>query len=189
MSPWRGQSRKSDQIQTYIKWERELLVEDFDLFDLIEVPAGDYEYTRYGLRIDSAFYRRVEVELNIETGDFLGGTRDRYGMELSWRTSVRFNVSAEYSTNEVKLPGGEFTARVMSLKSQIAFNSHWSFVPLFQFDNVSEELGINLRLRYHPSRGSDMYLVWSRNMLRDINDRFNSTYQESVVKATYIFRF
>ena len=141
------------------------------------------------MRIESAFYRRVQLELEMETGDFFDGSRDELGVELKWKPSPRFNASINYRTNKVQIPGGKFTARVMSFKSQFAFNSQWSFVPLLQFDNVSEELGINLRLRYHPSRGSDMYVVWSRNMLRDLDDRFDSVFQESVVKATYIFRF
>ena len=117
------------------------------------------------------------------------GGAGSFGIELQWKPSARFNVSVDYNSNKVKLPTGRFTARVMSLKSQFAFNSKWSFIPLFQFDNISEELGINLRLRYNPSRGSDMYVVWSRNMLRDLDDRFQSNFQESLVKASYVFRF
>lgn len=189
LTPWSARTAKSDQVHFSINRERELLNEGFDLFDRLEIPAGDYEFTRYRMRLDSAFYRPFQVELEVETGDFFNGTRDTVGVELKWRPSPRFNAAIDYRANKVRMPDGKFTARVMSFKSQFAFNSEWSFVPLLQFDNVSEEFGINLRVRYHPSRGSDMYIVWSRNMLRDLDDRFNSVFQESVVKATYIFRF
>ncbi len=188
-TPWSARTSLSDEISFTINRERELLEEGFTLFDRIYIPPGDYEFTRYRMRIETAFYRPFQVELEVESGDFFDGTRDTFGIEFGWKPSARFNVSIDYKTNKVQLPGGKFTARVMSLKSQFAFNSEWSFVPLLQFDNISEELAINLRLRYHPSRGSDMYVVWSRNMLRDLDDRFHSTFQESVVKATYIFRF
>ena len=187
--PWSAFSRKSDQITIFVRRERELLEEGFDLFGRIEVPAGDYEYTRYGARIETARYRKLQMEADIEFGGFLDGTREKLALEIKWKPSARFNFEVEYENNKVSLPSGEFTAHVMSLKSQIAFNKQWSFTPLFQFDNISEELGINLRLRFHPSRGSDLYVVWSRNMLRDLDDRFHSNFQESVVKGTYTFRF
>jgi len=186
---WRANSRKSDQFSTFVKREREVLVDSFQLFDRIDVPPGDYEYTRYGGRIETARYRKFQLEADFEFGDFLNGTRDKLGIKLAWKPSARFNFSARYTSNKIRLPTGSFTARIMSLKSQIAFNSKWSFIPLVQFDNISEQLGINLRLRFHPSRGSDLYIVWSRNMLRDIDDRFKSTFQESIVKGTYTFRF
>jgi hypothetical protein len=187
--PWSAQTRKSDQFQVFFKREREVLVEGFSLFDLIPVQAGNYEYMRYGAYAETAEYRVLQAEVLAEFGDFLDGTREKLSVELRWKPSARFNFSVDYETNKVELPSGKFTARVMSLKSSIAFNSKWSFIPLFQFDNVSEELGINLRLRYHPMRGSDFYFVWSRSMLRDLEDRFHSTFQESVVKGTYTFRF
>jgi hypothetical protein len=186
---WSANTRDSDEIRVGTTRERELLTEGFDLFGKIYVPPGDYEFTRYSMRLESAWYRPVEGELRIEVGDFLNGTRETFSSQVKWKPSPRFNISLDYTTNKVSMPGGKFTARVMSVKSQVAFNSRWSFIPLFQFDNISEELGVNLRFRYHPSRGSDLYVVWSRNMLRDLDDRFHSQFQESVVKATYNFRF
>lgn len=187
--PWKAQTRKSDLFQVYVKREREVLEEGFSLFDRIPVQPGSYEYTRYGAYAETARYRVLQAGISAEFGDFLDGTREKFGVELRWKPSARFNFSLGYETNKIQLPSGKFTARVMSLKSEIAFNTKWSFTPLFQFDNVSEELGTNLRLRYHPMRGSDFFFVWSRSMLRDINDRFQSTFQESVVKGTYTFRF
>jgi hypothetical protein len=189
VTPWSADTTASDEFRLSITRERELLTEGFDLFGKIYIPPGDYEFTRYSLSLNSAWYRPLEAGLRIAVGDFLNGTRETISAELNWKPLPRFHVSLDYSTNKVNMPGGKFTARVMSFKSQLAFNSRWSFIPLFQFDNVSEELGINLRLRYHPSRGSDMYVVWSRNMLRDLDDRFHSQFQETAVKATYIFRF
>ena len=186
---WEGNSRKGDEFKIYVHRDQEVLVEGFDLFDKIYVPPGDYEYTYWGGRIETARYRKLQLTADLQIGDFLNGTREFMSMGVNWNPAPRYKFTANWSSNEVKLPTGEFTARVISLKSQIAFTSKWSFVPLFQFDNVSEELGINLRLRFHPSRGSDMYFVWSRNMLRDLEDRFQSNFQESVIKGTYVFRF
>jgi hypothetical protein len=189
ITPWFGANRHSDTIWFYARRDRELLEEPFELFDRIVVPVGDYEFTRYGVQLESAGHRKLKINASLESGDFLDGSRDTFKFGFEWKPRANFNVVASYSSNDVKLPVGAFTARIFSLKSEIAFSNRWSFIPLFQFDNVSEELGVNLRLRWHPRRGSDFFLVWNRNMQRDLNDRFETTFQESVVKVMYTFRF
>ncbi len=187
--PWGAESRKSDRFRTYVSLEREVLEEGFDLFDKIFVAPGDYSYVRYGAFIQTARFREISIQGGFELGDFLNGRRTTLYGELKWTPAPRFNIEANYRSNDVMLPTGNFTARVMSLRSEIAISNRWSFIPLAQFDNVSNELGINLRLRWHPFRGSDLFLVWSKNMLRDMENRFQSLYQETVLKGTYTFRF
>ena len=65
----------------------------------------------------------------------------------------------------------------MSFENEIAFNSKMSLVTLAQFDNVSDEIGINARFRYNLAAGQDIWFVINHNMARDVmvDDRFHST--------------
>jgi hypothetical protein len=79
----------------------------------------------------------------------------------------------------------------MTLESEISFNSHWSLVTLAQYDNISDDIGINSRLRYNLSAGQDIWFVINHNMSRDISvdDRFRNTQSVAAAKIRYTFRY
>jgi hypothetical protein len=110
-------------------------------------------------------------------------------VRIEWKPRAWFNLRTQYIVNDLKQGSGDFTAKTMSLRSEIAFTPELSFVPLVQFDNVSEEMGIDLRLRWQPERGQDLFFVWNRGLLRDVNERFQSISQDTVLKGIYAFRF
>lgn len=178
-----------DQWQLFLQREREVLVEGFDLVDRLFVPPGDYEFTRYGIDFTPARYRVWELGFRVTAGDFLDGSRFDWRARVEWKPRAWFNVRAEYIVNDLSQGSGDFTAKNMSLRSQIAFTSKFSFVPLVQFDNVSNEMGIDLRLRWQPERGQDLFFVWNRGLLRIVDERFDSISQDTVLKGIYAFRF
>jgi len=186
---WEMESRNSDEFKLYVERERERLEEGFDLFGRIPVAPGDYAYTRYGLSFETARYRQFAADLRVELGDFLDGTRQVLAFGPRWTPSRHFNMRLEFSSNDVRLPGGSFTARLFAVSGEWAINNRLSIVPNVQFDNVSEELGVNLRVRWQPQRGQDLLFVWNRNFLRELDDRFRPSFQESVIKGVYTFRF
>ena len=79
----------------------------------------------------------------------------------------------------------------MSFENEIAFNSKMSLVTLAQFDNVSDEIGINARFRYNLSAGQDIWFVINHNMARDVmvDDRFHSTESVAAAKIRWTFRY
>jgi hypothetical protein len=188
-NPIEAESRYSDEYEAFIYWEREVLVEGFFLFDRLWVPPGDYDYLRYGVDFTSARYRVWELGFRLEGGDFFDGQRDSWRVRMEWKPSARFNIRGEYVVNDVSLVSGDFTSRLWSLKSEIAITNRWSLIPLIQFDNVSDNMGINLRLHWQPVRGQNLFFVWNRNMVRDFDGDFHDVSQEAVIKGVYTFRF
>ena len=78
----------------------------------------------------------------------------------------------------------------MTLESQIDFNSKVGLSTIVQYDNVSDEVGINLRLRYNVEAGRDIWFVVNHSMYDDpIENRFRSTQTAGVVKVRYTFRY
>ena len=80
--------------------------------------------------------------------------------------------------------------RPVIAKKPGAFNAKLSLVTLIQYDNLSEDLGINSRLRYNLAAGQDLWFVINHNMLRDPqDDRFHSTRSVAAAKIRYTFRY
>jgi len=109
---------------------------------------------------------------------------------VDWRPNSRWYVGAEYEYNEVELPGGDFTTRLIQLRANIAFNVRWSWVNLLQYDNVSNTVGFNSRLRFNPRAGEDLYIVLNHSS--DAAASFSglsSRGSEFTIKYSRTFRF
>ena len=77
------------------------------------------------------------------------------------------------------------------MNMNFAFNADWSWVNLMQYDNGSDTVGINSRLRWTPRAGENLYLVLNYNT--DSQDGAFRGLQvrdsEVVLKYTRNFRF
>ena len=88
------------------------------------------------------------------------------------------------------MPQGDFTTRIATAEFDIVFSSTWSWVNLIQYDNVSNTVGVNMRLHWIPQAGRELYFVINHNLQDfDRNGTFQSYNSEAVAKLSYTFRF
>ncbi len=175
----------------FVEWERntENVLSDFELFGQLNVPAGIYEFDRYRAEIATGMQRSVRVVLSVQDGGFFGGDRLEKFVEFQWRQSAHFFLGLSFTENIVQMPSGEFTSHLASLKSDIAFNSRWSWSNLLQYDNTAEAFGVNSRLRYIPEAGQEMVLVFNHGASVDPSNHLSSTQSELNLKLSYTFRY
>ena len=90
----------------------------------------------------------------------------------------------------MELAHSQFRTRLIQVRSNLAFNVKWSWVNLIQYDNLSESVGINSRLRWNPRAGEDLYVVWNHDFdaLAAFSD-MHSRQSEFSVKYSRTFRF
>ncbi|MGI9204595.1 MAG: carbohydrate binding family 9 domain-containing protein [Woeseiaceae bacterium] len=186
-------SRAGDFGRIDVSFQTEGLLEgEQPLDDLgIIIPAGEYSFERVGSFIRSADYREWSFEFRIEDGGFFNGDRFQVRPEIEWTPNEHFNISFRYDHNKYDFPGVSAITRQMTLESEISFNSQLSLVTLAQYDNISDDIGINARLRYNLSAGQDIWFVINHNMSRDVSvdDRFHSTQSVAAAKIRYTFRY
>jgi hypothetical protein len=124
------------------------------------------------------------------SGRFYGGSRADQWVELTWRPSARYRANIGYEINDIELPQGAFTTRLLRAGFDIAFSPTLSWVNLLQYDNVSEVAGINVRLHWIPEAGREVYFVINHNVADpDRDNRFRSTFSDATAKVNYTFRF
>ena len=87
------------------------------------------------------------------------------------------------------MPSGNFTSHLASLRSDVAFNSRWSWSNLLQYDNTGDRLGINTRLRYMPEAGKEVLLVANHGADVQRDNSVSSTRNEINLKVSYTFRY
>ena len=160
----------------------------------IDIPDGEHDFLRWNAFFRTASFRPLRVQLSVQGGDYYNGKRLRIEPEVSWRPNEHLTFELSYGYNKYQFPDGQAAiARLISFETEIAFNSKMSLVTLAQYDNLSEEMGINSRFRYNLTAGQDIWFVINHNMRRDVtlDDRFNfhSTDSLAVAKVRYTFRY
>ena len=184
------ETNSGDQGGIAFEREREVLLEEFDIFDDVIIPPGDYEFDQYSFEISGANDRAIAPSFEYGKGDFFGGDRTEIGVGLDWRPNSRFFLGVEYEHNDIELADGDFTAELIAVRTEVAFDVRWSWLNLVQYDNESESVGVNSRLRWTPRAGQDLFVVLNHGFeaigsfsaLRSLESQLS-------VKYTHTFRF
>jgi hypothetical protein len=156
----------------------------------VVIPVGDYTFTDYRIGIDSGDQRKIALRLSLTTGEYYHGSHRNAGSEVSWRPSPKFRFGLNYDAHEIDLPEGLFTVRQTTLRAELVFSSRLSWVNLFQYDNVTENLGFNSRLHWIPQAGREGFIVLNRNLSDvDRDDSFAPVSADLAVKFSYTWRF
>jgi hypothetical protein len=155
----------------------------------IVIEPGSYSFDRWGMRFQTANQRPLSAFLGFGIGDFYNGERDQISTNLRWQ-GRKFIIEGSYEINDITLPQGDFMTRLISLNTQYAFTSNLYWVSLFQYDNVSEILGINTRLQWIPKAGQEGFIVINYNMEdTDKDNDFHSLTRDLSIKFRYTFRY
>ncbi len=182
-------SHRDDFI--FIDWERntEVVLDEFDLFGRLNVPVGEYNFDRVRAEIATGMQRPLRVVLSVQDGGFFGGDRLEKFVELQWNQSAHFSMGLAFTENVVDLPSGSFTSHLASLRTDVAFDSKWSWSNFLQYDNTGDAFGINSRLRYEPEAGQEMMLVLNHGGVVDAANHPSSTQSDLNLKVSYTFRY
>lgn len=162
--------------------------------DTPDVPAG--HYTFYGL--DASFIaargRRFRGVSAIYVGGFYDGWRISLGVSPQWSISSDFELSGLYQVNHIKFPDRDrqFTSHIAQLRIIAMLSTRFSGTAFIQYNNTIDTVIANLRLRYNPREGNDLYLVYNEefNTDRFKNDLISpfSRGRTIMLKYTYTFK-
>jgi Carbohydrate family 9 binding domain-like/Domain of unknown function (DUF5916) len=183
-------SRLNDQFKFFYISSREVLTEPFEISPGVIIPVGDYSFGENELSLEAAGSRFLSGGITWSQGDFYDGERLKLQGEVVWKASPHFWFTGSYEYNDVTLPEGDFIVRLMSTRFDLMFTHAWSWVTLVQYDNVSDSVAGQTRIRYVPQAGREMYFVFNHNLLDENEDgTFTSTRADATVKFNYTFRF
>ncbi len=156
----------------------------------VTIPAGEYTWNEGFIGMTWGGQRKLSGGMQFWSGDFYDGSHFQKSGNLTWRPNSHFAATLTANENAIKLPDGNFTVRLFGLNSQYAFSSTLSWSNLLQYDNVSENLGLNSRLHWIPRAGEQLFLVLNWGMVDADNDnRFTSVMADLSLRFMYTFRF
>jgi len=183
-------THRGDQIGIGISRSREGLFRDFEISPGVIIPAGKYSFMNLNAQIEFSNQRNFAPSISLNKGEYYDGDRTQYNLGLQWRPDEHFFLNLSYNYQDIELPEGDFQVRLISANANYAFNSKWSWVNLVQYDNFSDSLGINSRLRWNPQAGEDLFVVVNYNFDSEGTiSRLSREKSEIALKYTKTFRF
>jgi hypothetical protein len=190
VTPLQATNRTGDILYFRSNFEKDVLVQPFEISPGIVIPVGEYSFPDHGVEWRAANYRKFSGRFAYTTGDFYSGTRSRWFGNVGWTPSPRWAANVGFNYNDIELPQGNFKTRIISTGFDVVFSSTLSWINLIQYDNVSETMGFNSRLHWIPEAGREIYFVINHSLEDfDRDDDFRSQFSEATVKLNYTFRF
>lgn len=188
------QTNSRDSLNFAFNSNKEVVVRPFTLYSSpdrqVAIAPGNYAFNEQQVSLSTGGQRTLVSRLSYLKGDFYNGDRDNVNASITWNQSRFFVMSASYDWNDISLPQGDFITRLLSLSTQVAFSSSMYWISLIQYDNLSEEVGINTRLQWIPRAGQEGFIVFNYN-LQDVDkdNRFHTASSDLSVKLKYTLRF
>ena len=188
------QTTANDSFSLGYNTNKEIVARPFTIYREpgreVVIQPGAYDFNETEFSVRTAGQKEFSTRFGYLTGDFYDGDRTNLNGSVTWNQSRYFIVSASYDWNDIELPQGDFITRLSSVSTQVAFSPTLYWINLLQYDNISEELGINTRLQWIPRAGQEGFIVLNYNMQDiDKDNRFESAYSDLSVKFRYTFRF
>ena len=111
-----------DEFSLALARDREVLLEEFEIADDVVIPPGDYEFDSIGIEVGGAEERALAPELEFDVGDFYNGEILSVAAGINWRPNEHLFLGVGYEYNDVELPGGDFTTRLIQVEANYAFD-------------------------------------------------------------------
>jgi len=127
------------------------------------------------------------------TGQFFDGKRFSVYLEPIWNVSKHLELGVTANFDWLKFEQRDQTAtnQILGVKAVYMINTSFSFSSYIQYNTAINEVMTNLRFRYNPREGNDLYLVFNEGRNTDLdaeNPRLPVYSSRSLLlKYTYTF--
>jgi len=160
------------EIQTTpVEYFIDTLFEVWDISDHIHIPQKKYYMFTPDIDFIAPQQSSYSAELVMKGGDFYGGKRISIFPSASYIFNKHFTIGVEYEYNHIQFPAefsddgnALFQSNLLRLNLAYFFSSKISIKLLSQLDDLSHQITSNLRFRYNPAEGTDLYIVFNQGL-------------------------
>ena len=137
--------------------------------DDTDVPVDEYEFYNLMGTFSSPGGRLLNAKSTIYAGEFYDGRRVSLSLTPSRSISSHLELGGTYQLNFVEFPdrNKEFTAHIGRLRVLAMLNVRYSLTAFVQYNSAADKAIANIRFRYNPREGTDLYLVYDEGVNTD----------------------
>jgi hypothetical protein len=137
------------------------LVSPFEVSDGVIVPAGTYSGWTAAWRANTDQSAALSFDGGFDWGRFLSGDRRGGFGGLTYRLGDTFTTSVRYSHDDVRLPEGDFTARLVTWRAGYFFTPNIYLQSLVQYSDQADTWAANLRFGWLTTAGTGLFVVFN----------------------------
>ena len=189
ISPFEVEFNSGDIFEIQMTPQFERLPFAFTISPGVTIPAGTYQWNRFGVSLESATKRRVVLNFEANFGSFYNGTSREIEFEMTLKPGHHLLLGLRAERADVDLKQGSFYKQLFGFQADYNFSPNVSWANLVQYDNGSRILGFQTRFRWILKPGNDLFLVLNRGWFRTYERTYVSTFDRGTIKLQYTFRF
>lgn len=192
---WEFMTKSSMFGQIEAKMFYEDITDSLSFADDVDVPPGQYSFQGLKGNFMSPMGYWIYAICLFEAGSFYDGWRVSATLMPTWSISSDLELSGFYQYNHVVFEerGQKLNAHIARIRATWMLSTATTFSAFIQYNSAADAVITNVRFRYNPREGNDLYLVYDEG----INTQ---RYQHSpippvtsnrtvLLKYTYTFQF
>ncbi|HEY5471360.1 MAG TPA: DUF5916 domain-containing protein [Bacteroidales bacterium] len=177
-----------DIISLSSQYQFESLEKDFNIFQSIVIPTGEYNFWRHSLTLTSAKRRNLWGATKFGFGSFYSGERTDLLIQAGYKVFVPLFIGLESDRRWVDLPEGSFITQIYRINLNFLFSPNLSWYNFAQYENQTGKIGWQSRLQWIIKPGKEIFLTFNSPII-DPLERFRPEVYEARVKMKYTIRF
>lgn len=191
---YKFQTKNQWQSSGYLVYNDDNLRDSLEILpDELYIPDGRYKYLSFRGEGATPMSRQMYMMLMTEIGQFFDGNRVSLRLQPTWNMSKHFEVGGTYNFDYVNVRKRDvsMTNHIIGFKALFMLNTKFSVSTFIQYNTSVHEIITNLRLRYNPREGNDLYLVFNEgrnaNLEREVPNLPVFSSRSVMLKYTYTF--
>jgi hypothetical protein len=177
-------------------YRREYVPYDWQFGKGIVVPRNYYSLSGYTFTFNGNQTKILTYNVSLTASDYYGGLAWTYTGNLSYSLNKHLSIRANTELNFLKFPDeysdkldARYNTTLVSTSLVYSQSAYFSIRLFAQYDNLSNTIGSNLRIRYNPKEGTDLYLVYSPRINSRFPQAFNGETRAVVDRQVVILKF
>lgn len=167
--------------------------ESFSLSDQADIPAGRYHFAGLNAHFETPYMKNRYLEGTLYAGSFYDGNRISLTLSPRWDVSSSLELRATYQFDRATFSrrSQEFVSHIVQLRVLAMMSIKLSAAAFIQYNSAEDIVTANVRFRYNPREGTDLYVVYNGGLntdrFREIPIRPPSSGQTILLKYSYTF--
>ncbi len=187
---WEALFRSGIRVNANLKIMEENLIRSFFLGDM-EIKPSRYRFSYAEAQFFSSSGAPFQIGIKGTAGGYFNGRQWGSEQSISWTFSSHLTLGLDNIFSIAAIGEQKYRPHVARLRVNTAFNQELSVRALVQYSRDLKRLSSNLRIRYNPSEGVDVFFVYNEGLFTERKNAFPplplSQGRSVLIKLNYTF--
>jgi len=161
--------------------------------DEVFVVPGEYRYVGVRGNFGTPGNKPFFILLETEAGQFFDGTRISVNLQPTWNVSRHFELGGIYNFDRLNFTGREqiLANHIVGIKAIYMLDTRLSFNAYIQYNTAVNSILTNIRMRYNPKEGNDLFLVFNEGRNTNLYGEMPNlpVYSSRSIQVKYTYTF